>query len=397
MDAPHVRLVTRFTQLKQTFDRNPTDYASLSKLSLRLITLQKSIQEQLDLWNEIQSSQSRSGKFLGALVGAALSQNVAIAQLEQAREDIKGMQGTLQARIEAIENQQVQHGPSSNSRLLTLLQNPEFVPPPPSELPKSKPIVFEPIQKAYMDDQLPFEDYVKSFLTQQQPVQPKKEQQASSKEKLKTLMSSVTSYISNKMQNSDQLVNNEEVQMPIEIVNEEEEKLVKEKMEEMKAKLRAKREKEETNETPAAVVKPNAKYYYDLRKKILTQETQKTETSQNFLKARENEQNEAKHEKQELETDMLRMAQGMKAFASGFKSQFQQDEHLMNKISSQQDVNMDKTTIERDKLAEIQHSAVSSFCKRLFMLAFATAVMVFMFFFVWLFPNKVKHYSEEIA
>ena len=56
---------------------------------------------------------------------------------------------------------------------------------------------------------------------------------------------------------------------------------------------------------------------------------------------------------------------------------------------------MKKTTDERDNLANIQKAAVSSFCQRLLMLVVATATLVFMFFFVWLLPNKVYSSTEE--
>lgn len=59
---------------------------------------------------------------------------------------------------------------------------------------------------------------------------------------------------------------------------------------------------------------------------ILTSQEKEPDGTQNYLKKKENEQESAKEEKQELETEMLRMAQGMKAFASGFKTQFQVDE-----------------------------------------------------------------------
>ena len=51
---------------------------------------------------------------------------------------------------------------------------------------------------------------------------------------------------------------------------------------------------------------------------------------------------------------MLNMAKGMKLFATSFKEQFEKDESVMNSISKNQESNMDKTTNERDKLAEVQ-------------------------------------------
>ena len=72
-----------------------------------------------------------------------------------------------------------------------------------------------------------------------------------------------------------------------------------------------------------------------------------------------------------------------------------QDERVLDSISQKQEVNMKKTTDERDNLASIQKAAVSSFCQRLLMLVVATATLVFMFFFVWLLPNKVYSSTDE--
>lgn len=49
------------------------------------------------------------------------------------------------------------------------------------------------------------------------------------------------------------------------------------------------------------------------------EERKKIEGTHNFLKHREKEQEDYKAEKEEIETDMLKMAQGMKHFAVGFK------------------------------------------------------------------------------
>ena len=87
---------------------------------------------------------------------------------------------------------------------------------------------------------------------------------------------------------------------------------------------------------------------------------------------------------------MLSMAKGMKQYAFSFKDQFQKDEKVMQQISNSQDDNMSKTTAERDKLASMQKSSVSSFFQKLFMLLLATAVFGFMFIFIWMFPNKVQ-------
>ena len=87
---------------------------------------------------------------------------------------------------------------------------------------------------------------------------------------------------------------------------------------------------------------------------------------------------------------MLSMAKGMKQYAYSFKDQFQKDEKVMQQISNSQDDNMSKTTAERDKLASMQKSSVSSFFQKLFMLLLATAVFGFMFIFIWMFPNKVQ-------
>ena len=56
-------------------------------------------------------------------------------------------------------------------------------------------------------------------------------------------------------------------------------------------------------------------------------------------------------EKSEIESDMLSMAQGMKAFASSFKDQFNRDEKVLQNIAVSQDANMSKTSNERDRLA----------------------------------------------
>jgi len=79
----------------------------------------------------------------------------------------------------------------------------------------------------------------------------------------------------------------------------------------------------------------------------------------------------------------------MRAFANSFKDQFVKDDEVMQSISKSQEINMIKTTEERDKLAEVNKSTVSSFFKRLFMLLIATVTFCFMFMFIWMFPNKV--------
>jgi hypothetical protein len=102
------------------------------------------------------------------------------------------------------------------------------------------------------------------------------------------------------------------------------------------------------------------------------------------------EQESLIQEKSEIEQEMLIMAKGMKQYAFSFKDQFQKDEKVMQQISNSQDDNMSKTTAERDKLANMQKSSVSSFFQKLFMLLLATAVFGFMFIFIWMFPNKVQ-------
>ena len=65
----------------------------------------------------------------------------------------------------------------------------------------------------------------------------------------------------------------------------------------------------------------------------------------------------------------------------------------MQSIAKNQEKNMDKTTEERDQLAKVQSAAVSSFCERVFMLVIASVTFVFMFTFIWVFPNKVKYWK----
>ena len=113
------------------------------------------------------------------------------------------------------------------------------------------------------------------------------------------------------------------------------------------------------------------------------------------MQRKEEEEANLVKEKGQIENEMLSMAQGMKQFATAFKVQFAQDEKVLNSIGQHQEINMKKTTEERDNLASIQKASVSSFCQRVFMLVIATATLLFMFFFVWLFPNKV--YSADIA
>ena len=55
-----------------------------------------------------------------------------------------------------------------------------------------------------------------------------------------------------------------------------------------------------------------------------------------------------------IENDMLKMASGMKEFANQFKTQFKKDEQVLQKISNKQEVNMVKTTKERDEIALFQ-------------------------------------------
>ena len=93
-----------------------------------------------------------------------------------------------------------------------------------------------------------------------------------------------------------------------------------------------------------------------------------------------------------IENDMLKMASGMKEFANQFKVQFRRDEQVLKQISDKQEVNMKKTTKERDEIALVQKQAVSSFCQRILMFIIATVVFGVMMSFVWLFPNKLKYH-----
>lgn len=101
-------------------------------------------------------------------------------------------------------------------------------------------------------------------------------------------------------------------------------------------------------------------------------------------------------EKDMIENDMIRMASGMKEFANQFKTQFKRDEHVLKQIADKQDVNMKKTTKERDEIAEVQKQAVSSFCERIIMLIIAIVVFGVLMAFIWLFPNKVKYHVNSL-
>ncbi|CDW76887.1 UNKNOWN [Stylonychia lemnae] len=134
------------------------------------------------------------------------------------------------------------------------------------------------------------------------------------------------------------------------------------------------------------------KYYYDLRNQIVSEkEQEKKKNTNNYGKQMEMEQEDYVQEKQEIENDMLRMAQGMKQFANSFKSQFQKDEVVLKKIADSQEQNLDKTEKERDEIAKLQAKVFSSFWQRILMLIIATLTFMGTGFFIWLFPNKIKY------
>jgi type II secretory pathway component PulF len=62
---------------------------------------------------------------------------------------------------------------------------------------------------------------------------------------------------------------------------------------------------------------------------------------------------------------------------------------LIEKISGQQDRNLERTNAEVEKMTKFRASVVTSFFGRLLMLIFALAVFCFMLVFIRLFPNKI--------
>lgn len=85
------------------------------------------------------------------------------------------------------------------------------------------------------------------------------------------------------------------------------------------------------------------------------------------------------------------MAKGMKELANNFKAQFKEDEKKMNQIESVQDENLKKTEAERKRMNDKINSSFMGFWQKLFTLIIGMVVFVFMMWFVWLFPSKIKN------
>ena len=61
-----------------------------------------------------------------------------------------------------------------------------------------------------------------------------------------------------------------------------------------------------------------------------------------------------KEERQQIENEMIQMAQGMKEYACNFQTQFQHDQKVLHQIAGKQDTNIDKTNSELDKIRKTQ-------------------------------------------
>ena len=90
------------------------------------------------------------------------------------------------------------------------------------------------------------------------------------------------------------------------------------------------------------------------------------------------------------------MAKGMKELANNFKAQFKEDEKKMSQIGNVQDENQKKTEAERKKMNERLNSTFMGFWQKLFTLIIGMVVFVFMMWFIWLFPSKIKNSNVNI-
>lgn len=89
---------------------------------------------------------------------------------------------------------------------------------------------------------------------------------------------------------------------------------------------------------------------------------------------------------------MVAMAQGMKEYANNFKSQFQEDAKLIDRISSVQDDNLKRTDTEIDKIAGQRRAVTTGFFTRIIMLFVALGVFAFMVMFIRMWPHKTFRY-----
>ena len=94
---------------------------------------------------------------------------------------------------------------------------------------------------------------------------------------------------------------------------------------------------------------------------------------------------------------MIDMAKGMKMMAEGFKAQFKKDEQVMADIQQEQEENIRKTEIERKRISERIGFGFFNFWQKLFTLILGLVLFVFMIFFIWTFPSKIKHYQPKDA
>ena len=68
----------------------------------------------------------------------------------------------------------------------------------------------------------------------------------------------------------------------------------------------------------------------------------------------------------------------------------------MSQIGNVQDENLKKTEAERKKMNERLNSTFMGFWQKLFTLIIGMVVFVFMMWFIWLFPSKIKNSNVNI-
>ena len=93
----------------------------------------------------------------------------------------------------------------------------------------------------------------------------------------------------------------------------------------------------------------------------------------------------------QIKEQMLVMAQSMKHMANNFKTKFEQDQKLMNQIESKQETNIVKTEAEHKRITQLQQSSFFGFWQKLILLFLGMFTFVFMLWFIWLFPSKIKY------
>lgn len=81
----------------------------------------------------------------------------------------------------------------------------------------------------------------------------------------------------------------------------------------------------------------------------------------------------------------------MKQMANNFKTKFEQDQKLMNKIETKQETNIDKTEKEHKRITQLQSSSFFGFWQKLLLLFLGMVTFVFMLGFIWLWPTKIKY------